>query len=314
MNAIGDFLSLAIASTVPILVTALGGMFAERARATNIALDGTMLIAALGAIAVGASTHNPWLGLLAGVVAGILYAALLAFAVFALRCDLIIAGIAANLLATGLSLLLVQDLLHSTGTYAPQGVRLLPRIPLGPLADIPILGGALDRQSVVFYLVVVLVVVGTIVLNRTRFGIHVKAVGESDEAAAAAGLRPVLIRTVALLISGAGAGIGGTYLSLSSVASFNSDLTGGLGFIAFAAVIFARARPLATVLASVLFGVASAAAIQLEGIETLNPVLVHSLPYVATIVALALQSWRERRRTRFDVSDTSFLPAIVPRG
>jgi simple sugar transport system permease protein len=314
VNAIGDFLSLSIASLIPILITAIGGMFADRARATNIALDGTMLVSALAAIAVAASTGNQWLGLLAGVAAGVAYSAVLAFAAFVLKCDLLIAGIAANLLATGVTLLVVQNVLKSTGTYAPFGVTLLPRIPLGPLGDIPILGNALDNQSVMLYIVIASVIAAAITINRTRFGVHVKAVGESDEAAAAAGLKPTLVKTAALLISGAAAGLGGTYLSLSSVGSFNSNLTGGLGFIAFAAVIFGRATPLGTILASALFAVATAASIQLQGTGTVDPQILHAIPYVATVVALALQSARQRRRDRFNVDDTSFLPAIIPRG
>lgn len=314
MNVFSDFLSLAFSSTIPIIITAIGGMFAERARATNIALDGTMLISSLAAIAVGAATGTPWLGLLAGIVAGMAYAALLAFAAFVLRCDILIAGIAANLLATGLTLLIVQNVLQSTGTYAPSGVTLLPRIPLGPLADIPLLGRAFDNQSVLFYLVIAGVIAGAITMNRTRWGVHVKAVGESDEAAEAAGLKPTLIRTSALLVSGAAAGIGGSYLSMSSVASFNSDLTGGLGFIAFAAVIFGRATPSGTIIASSLFGIATALSIQLQGANVIDQQLLHSLPYVATILALAFQSIRQYRLNRFNVSDTSFLPAIIPRG
>jgi general nucleoside transport system permease protein len=313
MNGLGNFLSLAIASTVPILITAIGGMFAERARATNIALDGTMLLSALGAIIVGARSGSPWLGLLAGVVSGVAYAALLAFAAFVLRCDLLIAGIAANLLATGISLLVVQKVLKSTGTYSPAHMNLIPQVSLGAIDKIPVLGPALSGQSALLYVVIVLTVIATIVLNRTRFGVHVKAVGESEEAAEAAGLKPILTRTVALLISGAAAGVGGAFLSLSSVAAFNSDLTAGLGFIAFAAVIFGQATPLGTILASVLFGAATAASIDLQGTGTINPQLLDSLPYVATIIALALQAIRRQRRDRFDVTDTSFLPAIIPR-
>jgi len=314
VNAIADFLSLALSSTIPIIITAMGGMFAERARATNIALDGTMLLASLAAIAVAAATGSPWLGLLAGVVAGMAYAAVLAFAAFVLRCDILIAGIAANLLATGLSLLIVQKVLGSSGTYAPAGVALLPRIPLGPLADIPVIGRALDGQSVLFGIVIASVIAGAITVARTKFGVHVHAVGESEEAAEAAGLKPVRIRTAALVVSGALAGIGGTYLSLSSVGSFNFDLTGGLGFIAFAAVIFGRATPAGTILASVLFGIASALAIQLQGLQLVDQQILHALPYLAAIVALAFRSIRQSRLEKYDVSDTSFLPAIIPRG
>lgn len=314
MNVFGDFLALTLASLIPILAPAIGGMFAERARASNIALDGCMLVAALAAIAVAAATGTPWLGLIAGIVAGALYASLLAFAAFVLRSDLLIAGIAANLLATGLTLLVVTNVLGSTGTYVPTGVQLIPRIPLGPLESIPILGPAFSGQSALLYITIVLFAVGAVVMNRTRFGVHVKAVGESDEAALAVGIKPVVIRTATLLLSGALAGVGGAYLSISSVASFNSNLTGGLGFIAFAAVIFGRATPLGTVLASLLFAAATALGIQIQGTGTVSPQLLHMLPYVATVVALAVQAIGRRRRERFDVSETNYVPAIIPRG
>lgn len=314
MNSTGHFLALALSSLVPVLAAAVGGMFAERARATNIALDGTMLVAALAALAVDVKSGSAWVGLLGGIGAGIAYSALLAFAVFVLRCDLIIAGIAANLLATGLTLLVVQNLLHSTGTYAPQHAHLLDRPSLGFIRHIPILGTALNRQSVLLYVVVVIFVFGAVVMNRTRFGVHIKAVGDGEEAAEAAGINPRILRTAAILISGAGAGVGGAYLSLSSVASFNSNLTGGLGFIAFAAVIFGRARPLGTVLAVALFSVATAASIQLQGNGFADPQLLQIVPYAATILALAVQAVRTRRITRFDTTETTYLPAVVPRG
>jgi simple sugar transport system permease protein len=314
MNATADFLSILLTSLVPILAAAVGGMFAERARAGNIALDGCMLVASLAAIVAGAKSGSPWIGIIAAVLAGAAYSGIVAFAAFFLRCDLIIAGIAANLLATGVTLLVVQNVLDSPGTYAPSGVDLVPRVPLGPFADIPVLGRALDRQSALLYITVVLAIVGAIVLNRTRFGVHVKAVGESDEAALAVGIKPVLLRTVAILISGAGAGIGGAYLSTSSVASFNSQLTGGLGFIAFAAVIFGRATPVGTVLASLLFAAATSLSIRLQGTDLGIQQLVHALPYVATVVALAIQAIGLSRRDRFDVSETTYVPAIIPKG
>jgi simple sugar transport system permease protein len=314
MSAIGDFLFLTLTSLVPILAAAAGGMFAERARAPNIALDGCMLMASLAAVVVGATTGNPWLGVLAGIAVGATYAGVLAFAAFVLHCDIIIAGIASNLLATGLSLLIVQHGLKSTGTYAPFGTKLVPRVPAGPLADIPILGQALGNQSALLYVMIAATVLAAVILNLTRFGAHIKAVGESEEAALAVGIKPVLIRTIAVLLSGAFAGIGGAYLSLSSVATFNSDLTGGLGFIAFAAVIFGRASPLGVILASLLFAVATSVAIYLQGSGSNFQQLVQCLPYVATVIALAIQAARRARTQRFGVSDTNYVPAIIPRG
>ncbi len=314
MTAIGDFLFLVLTSLAPILVTAVGGMFAERVRAPNIALDGCMLVAALAAIAVGKMTGDPWIGVLAAIVAGAAMAGLLAFAAFALNCQIIIAGIAVNLLATGLSLLIVRNGLHATGTYAPMGVKLIPRIPLGPLQNVPVLGHALNNQSALLYVALVFTVLAAIVMNATIFGARVRAVGDSDEAALAVGIKPGLIRTLAVVLSGALAGVGGAYLSMSSVASFNSQLTGGLGFIAFAAVIFGRATPLGTLLASLLFALAASVAVYLQGTGLGIQQLVQALPYAVTVVALAVQAIGRSRRERYDVSDTNYVPVIIPRG
>jgi ABC-type uncharacterized transport system permease subunit len=314
MNATGDFLSLVLSSLAPVLITAVGGMFAERARAANIALDGCMLLASLAALAVGATSGNPWFALLAAIFAGAMFAGVLAFAAFVLNCDIIIAGIAANILATGLALLVLQHGLHATGTYAPSGVRLIPRVPLGPLQEFPVLGRALGNQSALLYVVLAATVAAFAVMNATRFGAHIKAVGESEDAALAVGIKPVQVRTISVVLSGAFAGIGGAYLSMSSVASFNSQLTGGLGFIAFAAVIFGRATPLGTTLASLLFAVATSVSIYLQGSGLEIQQLVHALPYLVAVVALAIQAMGRVRRRRFDVSETNYVPAIIPRG
>jgi simple sugar transport system permease protein len=314
LTAAGDFLALVLSSLVPILITAVGGMFAERARTPNIALDGCMLVAALAALAVGTLTGSPWAGVVAAVVAGALLAGILAFAAYALECQVIIAGIAVNLLATGLSLLILRVGLHATGTYAPFGVTLVPRLRLGVLEAIPVLGRALANQSALLYVTVVVSIAAAILLNQTVYGARVKAVGDSDEAARAVGIKPNLIRTTALLLSGALAGIGGAYLSMSSVASFNSQLTGGLGFIAFAAVIFGRARALGTALASLLFALATSVSVYLQGAGHGIQQLVHALPYVVTVVALAAQAIGHARRARYDVSETNYVPVIIPRG
>ncbi|MGZ9810186.1 ABC transporter permease [Pseudoroseicyclus sp. H15] len=309
---LGDFLALTLSSLVPILAAAMGGMFADRAFVPNIALDGCMLVSALAALAVGVATGSPWIGVLAAVITGTIFALLLALAVFALRCDIIISGIALNLMAVGICLLVVRYLLDSTGTYAPFGVTLIPRLGLGALAEVPVLGAALDRQSALLYVVIAVAILATITMNRTRFGAHVKAVGASEEAAEAVGIKLILVRTLALAISGGLAGIGGAYLSMSSVASFNSQLTGGLGFIAFAAVIFGRATPLGTISAAIIFALASSVAIYLQGTGFVARQLIQALPYVVTVAALALQGILQRGK--YDAGLTLHVPAIIPKG
>lgn len=309
---IAVFLSLAIASTIPVLATSLGGLFAERARATNIGMDGSMLVGALAALAVADHVGSAWLGLLAGMVAGAVLALLLAFTTYVLRSDIIIGGIAWNLVASGLSLLVITAVFHQPGTYAPSGVDVLPRVNLGPLVDLPLLGRALSGQSVLVWITLVLVVVAWVVMNRTRFGLHVRATGINEEAVRAAGINPTRIRILTLLISGLAAGLGGSFLTISSVAAFNSQVTNGAGFIALAAIIFGRATVLGSTAASLLFGFSVAVALQLQASNIISPMLLGALPYVVTISVLALYGIRQHRRTRFQSSDTNFTPVIVP--
>ena len=314
MTAIGDFLGLALSSLTPILIAALASKYAERSGAINIAIDGMMLLSALAALSFAYATANPWLGLVAAVGVGISCALLLALAAFGLQSNLVIAGIAFNLLAVGLSFLILRSVLGAAGNFSPLGVTLIPRIEIGWLDGVPILGEMFRRQSALVYLVIGVAFAITFVVDRTAFAVRVRAVGEAEEAAEAVGVRIWLIRTIALAISGAGAGVAGAYLSLSSVGSFNPALTGGLGFIAFAAVIFGRAASPGIVLASGLFATFSALVIYLQGMRLFNYQLLQPLPYVTTILALAFHGFQRRKRERFETTETTSMPVIVPRG
>ncbi|MFB9950711.1 ABC transporter permease [Rhizobium puerariae] len=314
MTAFGDFLNLALSSLTPILIAALFSRYAERSGATNIAIDGTMLLSAFAALAVAYGTGNAWLGLVAAISAGMLCAAFLALFALGLQCNLIIAGIAFNMLATGLSYLLLRSIFDAAGNFSPIDVSLLPRVDIGTLSSVLVIGGMLKNQSILVYLVLALVVGQMVLLDRSAFAVRVRAVGDTEDAAAAVGIRVWLVRTVALVVSGAGAGVAGAYLSLSSVGSFNPFLTGGLGFIAFSAVIFGRATSPGIILAAVLFATFSALVIVLQGTGVLNQQLLQALPYATTIAALALHGAINRRRDRFETTDTSSMPVIVPRG
>ncbi len=312
MRELAQYLSVAFTASTPILVTAIGGAFAERARATNIAMEGMMLVSAFFALAVTAASGSAWLGLLGGVAAAEVLALILAVAVFTFGCDLFIAGIGLNLLASGLTLLLLGVLYDEPGTYSPLDAPSLPRVDLGPLADVPLLGTALQGQSVLFYLTIALVVLGHVVLRRTRLGVWIRAVGEHEEAATAAGISVVGVRTATLLISGFTAGIGGAFLSISALGVFAADMTSGRGFIALAATIFGGGTVLGTSLAAGLFGLAEAASIRFQQLAI--PVeLVLMLPYLVTILALTVYGLRRRRSVRWATADIGYLPPVLPR-
>jgi len=314
MTAIGDFLGLALSNLTPILIAALASKYAERSGATNIAIDGMMLLSALAALSFAYATGNPWIGLLAAIGAGVVCALLLALVAFGLQSNLVIAGIACNLLAVGLSFLILQSALGAAGNFSPFGVTLIPRVEMAWLEGVPILGEMFRRQSALVYVVIGAAAAISLVVDRSAFAVRVRAVGEAEEAAEAVGIRIWLIRTLALAISGGGAGVAGAYLTLSSVGSFNPGLTGGLGFIAFSAVIFGRATSLGVILASVLFATFGALVIYLQGVRLFNYQLLQALPYVTTVVALAFHGFHRRKRERFETRETTSMPVIVPRG
>ena len=266
------FFSMIRLST-PLLLAALGGLFSERAGIINIALEGLMLAGAFTAAAVTYYAGSPWLGLLAGIGAGVLIASIHAVASIRFKADQVVTGTAINILMIGLPAFVSGALFASTGS-TPQ----IPKEHLIPWT--PIIIGFL------------LVPVTWYVLYRTPFGLRLRAVGENPEAADAAGVSVKRMRYSAVLISGALAGIAGAYLSIGQSSLFTRNMTSGRGFIALAALIFGKWRPVQTMLACLLFGLTEAISIQLQGVrlpsgEDIPNQFIQIIPYVLTIVVLA---------------------------
>ncbi|MEO6195311.1 MAG: ABC transporter permease [Thermoanaerobaculia bacterium] len=258
----------AIRLATPLLLAALGGLFSERSGVINIGLEGLMLA---GAFTAAVTTHysgNPWVGLLAAILAGMGVALIHAVACIRYRADQVVSGTAINILFLGVPALLSGAMFASTGA-TPQ----VPREQLLPLAPI--------------VLAFVLVPVTWWVLNRTPFGLRLRAVGENPEAADTAGVNVARIRYAGVLLSGALAAIGGAYLSIGQSSLFTRNMTAGRGFIALAALIFGKWRPVQTMLACLLFGVAEALSIQMQGVSQIPVQFIQIIPYVLTIVVLA---------------------------
>jgi ABC-type uncharacterized transport system permease subunit len=270
---VGDLLSRelfssAIRLSTPLLLAALGGLFSERSGVLNIALEGLMLAGAFTAAAVTYFTGSPSVGLLAAIAAGAAVALLYAVAVIRYRADQVVSGMAINILFLGIPALLSGALFGSTGT-TPHLARgeLLPTLPI--------------------VLAFALVPLTAYVLRRTRFGLRLQAVGENPEAADAAGISVARIRYLAVALSGALAAIGGAYLSTGQSSAFTRNMTAGRGFIALAALIFGKWRPVQTMLACLLFGLAEALSIQMQGVAQVPVQFLQIVPYVLTIVVLA---------------------------
>jgi len=269
-----DIFTLAILSSTvrfatPFLLAALGGLFSERSGVINIALEGLMLAGAFTSATVTYYVGNPWIGLLAGIAAGLLVALVHAVACIHFDADQVVTGTAINILMLGVPTLISQALFETTGSTPP-----IPRTNLIPRMPIFI---AFGLVPVIWY-----------VLYRTRFGLRLRASGENPEAADTAGVSVVRIRYAGVLLSGVLAAIGGAYLSIGQSSLFTRNMTAGRGFIALAALIFGKWRPVQTMLACLLFGFAEAAAIQMQGvIPNVRVEYIQIIPYILTMVVLA---------------------------
>lgn len=285
-----DILTLSlIASTIrlatPLVLAALGGLFSERSGVINIALEGKMLAGAFTAAALthaaetslGMGAASPWFGLLGGMFAGLFIAAIYALSCIKFKADQVVSGAAINILMLGMPGLLSGAFFLSSGST--------PQIPKDHL---------LPQSPVVIAITILALVAGIwYVVYKTPFGLRLRSVGENPEAADAAGVSVSRIRYSGVLLAGVLAGIGGAYLSIGQSSLFTRNMTAGRGFIALAALIFGKWRPVQTMLACLLFGFTEAVSIQMQGVFKLPsgddiPVqFIQMVPYVLTIVVLA---------------------------
>ena len=272
----------AIRLATPLVLASIGGLYSERSGVVNIALEGIMLAGAFTAAAITYYAGNPFVGLAAGILAGMAVAGVHAVACIRFNANQVVTGAALIILMTGTPALLSGAFFLSSGA-TPQ----IPKEHLIPYTPIVLA-------------FVVVVPLTYYVLYHTPFGLRLRAVGENPEAADAAGVNVKRMRYTAVLISGALAGIGGAYLSIGQSSLFTRNMTSGRGFIALAALIFGKWRPVQTMLACLLFGFTEAFAIQIQGKHyTFNFLglnvndweipnqFVQMLPYVLTIVVLA---------------------------
>ena len=275
------FLAAALRISVPYALAAVGAGFSERGGVINIALEGLMLIGAL-AYTLGAwATSSPWVGLLCALAAGLATAALHALATIGFRADQITSGLGLNLMAAGLTRVVLSAVFHSTSN-SPR-VAGIPLIALPGLDRLPALGNVLAAPLVLG--TVAIVAIAHLGLFRTVFGLRLRATGERPEAAASLGLSVAGMRVRGVLISGALAALAGAYLA-SEQHCFTDGMTGGRGYIALAAMIVGKWTPIGAAAACLLFGSAEALQITLQG-SRFPSELLEMLPYLVTMLALA---------------------------
>ncbi|CAN5593395.1 ABC transporter permease [soil metagenome] len=279
------FLTILLFSTIrlatPLIFAALGGMFSERSGVINIALEGLMLAGAFTAAVATYELQNPYLGLLCGMAAGAVLAAIFAVAVIHFEADQVVAGFSISLLMLGLPAVISSAIYDSAGsTEQIDKIYLLPEL-------------FNNRISIASILAFLLVPVCWYVLYKTPCGLRLRATGENPAAADAAGVNVIRLRYTAVIISGILAAAGGAYLSIGQSSLFTRGMTAGRGYIALAALILAKWKPVPVLLACLFFGLTEALSIQVQGVlklpsgEDIPVQFIQIIPYVLTIIVLA---------------------------
>lgn len=287
-----DFFTLAVLVGVlhsgvrlatPYLFAALGETFAQRSGVLNLGVDGMMLMGAFAAFYMVFSGFNLWLGVAAALIVGAAMGLLMAVVSVSMQAEQGISGIGLYLFGLGLSSLLFKTLIGSV-----EGVSGFPRLHIPVLSDIPYLGEIFFEHNILVYFAYAMVPLTWFVINRTTFGLQVRAVGQNPEAADSLGISVVRIRYITLIIGGALAGVAGASLSIGLLNVFQENMTNGLGFIAVALVYFGSWRALGVMGGALLFSLINALQlwVQVKGIPIPSDIAV-MLPYILTIVVLS---------------------------
>ncbi len=303
MDALSGFFAILDATlrvSTPLILAAMAGLFSERSGIVDISLEGKMLASAFAAAAVAAVTGSAWLALGTGILVGIALALVHGFACITHRGNQVVSGLAINILASGLTVVLGIAWFAQGGQTPSLGsdARFMPmELPLAEAArSVPVIGpfysDVISGHNVLVYVAWLAVFATWWVVYRTRFGLRIRAVGENPLAVDTAGLSVSRLRYSAVAICGALSGIAGTYLSTAQNASFVREMTAGQGYIALAALIFGKWRPVPAMLACLMFGFLDAVAIRMQGVSF--PLIgevpvqaIQALPYVLTVILLA---------------------------
>lgn len=284
MDTITHLLVLTLAAGTPLVFAALGELVTERAGVLNLGVEGMMLVGAVCAFIVTAKTHSPWSGVAAGMAAGAALSFVFAVVTLTLLANQVATGLALSLFGIGLSAFAGLD-------YISVVIKGLEPVALPGLTTLPVLGPLLFAHNPLVYLSLALFALVHVVLEHTRAGLVLRALGESPHAAHAIGYPVIAIRYAAVLFGGACAGLGGAYLAVAYTPSWVEGMTAGRGWIALALVVFATWKPARVLAGAYLFGGVTLAQFQAQaaGVE-LPSQLLAMLPYLATIIVLALIS------------------------
>ncbi len=295
-----DFLASVVRITAPILFAALGAVIAEKAGVTNIGLEGTMMITALFGTLTSYWTQSWVIGIICAMLVGMLLGLMMGFFALKLKTDIILAGIAVNMLGGGGTIFLLYmftGMRGNTGALVSPNI-LIPTINIPGIAGIPILGDILSGHSVLTYVAFLLVWAIWVLLYKTSLGLNIRAVGENSNAASSVGVSVLKIKYIAIALSGVLAGLGGAFMSMYYSQGWNSGMVAGRGFIALAAQAMGRGEPVGAMLSSLLFGLAQALRTKVSGLQGVSSYLVSLIPYVVTVIGLVIYAISTTRKLK----------------
>lgn len=287
-------------SATPVGLAAMGGLMTEHAGIMNIGMDGMILMGAFTAVSVSWLMGSAWLGLLAAILVGILVGLFFALFVVKFKSDEFIIGTALNILAGGLTVFLLRSLFQVKGTFQgtpDRPVVGLPKVNLGILAKIPVIGPILDGSSVFILLTWLLVLVMWVFVYRTPWGFWIRAAGEKPDTLRTAGINPERMKWLSSVICGGFCGLAGAQLALGNVTLFSEGMSNSRGYVAFACVIFGAANPGKAYLAALMFGFFDALGYRLQDYN-INANLTSTIPYVITVVMMVYVVVRSQRRQK----------------
>ena len=282
-----DFVFSILRLSTPIIFAGLAALITDRAGVMNIGLEGIMLSSALLGVIGSAFTQSALIGLICAIATGVLMGSIMAYFSLKLKTDIILTGIAINLLSSGGTVFLLYSVAKDKGMSTSLASLTMPVVQIPIIQSIPILGPMISGHNVLTYLAFILVGVVWLLLYKTSLGLKIRVVGENPDAAESVGLNVKKIQYTALAISGALAAMGGAYMSMGYMDKFARDMTAGRGFIALAAEALGRGTPVGTLAASLVFGAADALGSNLQVLDI--PVqFIQMMPYLFTIIGLII--------------------------
>lgn len=288
------FLFTVLRVTTPILFAALASVISSKAGVPNIALEGIMLTAALFGVLGSGMTQSLFLGVLFGLFGGLVITLILAYFGLYLKTDIILAGIALNMLAIGGTVFLLYVVSGDRGVSAGIPSLVFPSFRIPIIDSIPILGPILSGHNVLTYLSLILVFVVYILLYKTRYGLRLRSVGENKIAAESIGIKVRRVQLSALVLGGIIASFGGMYMSMGYLSNFSRNMISGRGYIALAADAMGQSSPVGTLFSSIIFGSAESISYLLQSLAIPGEI-IRTIPYAVTILGLIIYSVLKRK-------------------